>query len=272
VLIGRPRRILPGLGLAGLIGLAVAAIGVTSPTRAALRGLVAAWPGFAVLRDGQQFVAALALTEAVGIGAAVAWLMSRATASASVRDRPASGQRESGRMRSATEPAAVIIAILAMLAPLLLLPGMAWGLAGRFRSAQYPADWLVARRIIDGNPHAGNVLLLPWGAYRRYPWNGDEAVYDPWNKLVSREVISNDGLQVGRVTLTQESAASVRVNRIVTGAGPLTRRLQAAGVLFVVVDSGLLLHARPADLARDARLPGARTILASHDLVVFELP
>lgn len=273
LLVARRNQICPGVGVAGIIGLAVAAIGITSPTRAALRDLVAAWPGFAVLRDGQQFVAALGLTEAIGLGAGIAWLLSRAGSFSAPREpaRSGPGNRTRRPGRTSTEPGAVAIAVLAMLAPVVLLPGMAWGLAGRLRPVQYPADWLVARQIIDGDQQPGTVLLLPWAAYRRYPWNNGEAVYDPWNKLLSREVVSNDGLQVGRQTLTQESAASVRLNRIVSLPGSLTGPLRAAGVLYVVVDAGPLLRDPRAALTADARLPGATVVLASRDLVVFVL-
>jgi hypothetical protein len=170
---------------------------------------------------------------------------------------------------------------MAVLAPVVLLPGMAWGLAGRLRPVEYPADWSLARQVIDGDPAPGTVLLLPWAAYRRYPWNGGEAVYDPWSRLLGREVISNDGLQVGNLLLAQESADSIRLNRIVTAPGPLTRALRAAGVLYVVVDAGPLLPpGRPGlpavwigpGLPARARLPGARLIMASPDLVVFRLP
>jgi hypothetical protein len=146
---------------------------------------------------------------------------------------------------------------------------------------EYPADWSRARQVIDGDPARGSVLLLPWAAYRRYPWNGGEAVYDPWPRLLGREVISNDGLQVGNLELAQESADSIRLNRIVTARGPLTRPLRAAGVLYVVIDAGPLLPpGRPGfvgwtgapGLAARARLPGARLIMASPDLVVFRLP
>jgi hypothetical protein len=270
VLVARRRRGWPGLGVAGLVGLAVAAIGITSPTRAVLRELVTASAGFAVLRDGQQFVAALALTEAVGLGAGVAWLLERRAEPGARPAEPAEAAAPAGQGR--TESAAAIVAVLAMIAPLLLLPGMAWGVAGRIRPVQYPADWMTARTIMDGNQRPGSVLLLPWAAYRRYPWNHGEAVYDPWNELLSREVISNDGLQVGQQTLSQESAASIRLNRIVTSAGPLTSRLRAAGVLYVVVDAGPLLHAPRAALPGQARIPGARVVLSSQDLVVFELP
>jgi hypothetical protein len=101
-------------------------------------------------------------------------------------------------------------------------------------------------------------------------------VYDPWSRLLGREVISNDGLQVGNLTLTQESADSIRLNRIVTGRGPLTGALRAAGVLYVVVDAGPLLG-QPGPLpgpglAARARLPGAQVVMAARDLVVFRLP
>jgi hypothetical protein len=260
--LARARRLAPGLGIAALAGLAIAAIGVTSPGRAALRGLVTAWPGFAVLRDGQQFIAPLALAEAVGLGALAAWIIT-------------------GAGRQARQATAALAA-MAVLAPVVLLPGMAWGLAGRLRPAAYPADWLRARQVIDGDPARGTVLLLPWAAYRRYPWNGGEAVYDPWSRLLGREVISNDGLQVGNMTLGQESADSIRLNRIVTARGPLTGALRAVGVLYVVVDAGPLLgqpgqlglpgHASAPGLAARARLPGAQVVIASRDLVVFRLP
>ena len=65
----------PGLGVAAIAGLVLASIGVTAVGRDLLRSLIGAWPGFAVLRDGQQFVAPLALAEAVGLGVAVGWVM-----------------------------------------------------------------------------------------------------------------------------------------------------------------------------------------------------
>jgi len=257
VLIARARGMSPGLGIAAVAGLAIAAIGVTSPTRAALRDLVAHWAGAAVLRDGQQFLAPLALAEAIGLGALVAWIVTGA--------RRAASQNTAGR-------AAAALGVMAVLAPVLLLPGMAWGLAGRLRPVEYPADWSRARQVIDSDPARGSVLLLPWAAYRRYPWNGGEAVYDPWTRLLGREVISNDGLQVGNLDLAQESADSIRLNRIVTARGPLTRALRAAGVLYVVIDAGPLLGPDRPALAARARLPGARLIMASPDLVVFRLP
>jgi len=256
ILLARPRRLAPGLGIAALAGLAVAVAGAFGPGQAALRGLISAWPGFAVLRDGQQYLAPLALAVALGLGALVAWVLAVAAR---------------GRDAATSRRAAAALAVMAVLAPVVLLPGLAWGLAGRIRPVSYPADWARARQVIDGDPARGSVLLLPWAAYRRYPWNGGEAVYDPWTLLLGREVVSNDGLQVGNLILAQESADSIRLNRIVAAPGPLTMPLRRAGVRYVVVDAGPLLgRARPG-LAAAARLPGAQVVLASPDLVVFRL-
>ena len=77
VLLGRRRRRWPGLGTAALAGLAIAGLGLTGPGQDLLRAAQALWPGFAVLRDGQQFAAPLALAEALGVGLAAAWLARR---------------------------------------------------------------------------------------------------------------------------------------------------------------------------------------------------
>ncbi len=252
VLRARPQGLCPGLGVAGLAGLALAAIGLTAQGRGVLRDLIGLWPGFAVLRDGQQYVAPLALVEAVGLGAVVAWLM---------RD-----------LRAAAASAALALGLMATLAPVLLVPGLAWGAAGRLHSVRYPADWLRARRTIDGDRHPGAALVLPWAAYRRYSWNGAEAVFDPWSRMLHRRVIFNDGLRVGARTLAAEDPAARRLDPVIRSPGPLTRALRAAGVRYVIVDAGPLLAQGASHRAAQARLPGARILVASGDLVLYWLP
>jgi hypothetical protein len=269
VLTARPQRLCPGLGIAALAGLAVAAIGVTGPSRAALRDLIAIWPGFAVLRDGQQYLAPLALAEAIGLGAVVAWVTGELKAG--IGTGPTSGRR--GEVsRAAAVRAASALGVMAALAPVVLLPGLAWGAAGRLQATQYPADWLRARQIIDGGPRPGTVVLLPWAAYRRFPWNERRAVLDPWPRLLHRTVIWNDALQVGHQTVAAEDLAARRLNPVMFAAGPLTAALRAAGVRYVIVDAGTLLGRRGPRLAAEARVPGASVVLASGDLILFQLP
>jgi hypothetical protein len=234
----------PGLGFAAVAGLAIAAAGATAPGQTVLRDVTRLWPGFAILRDGQQFVAPLALAEALGAGLLVAWV---------ARPRQAASERRAG----------FAIAVAVTLAPVLLLPGLAWGAAGRLRPVWYPAAYPGVARMIDGSRARGDVLLLPWAAYRRPAWNGDRALLDPWPRLLSRPVIWNDGAQVGRTALQPDDPAARRLNRVIIGAGPLTSALSKAGVRFVIVDSG-------GGMA--ARLPGCTVIAARPGLVVYQVP
>jgi hypothetical protein len=262
----RREGVCPGAGVAAIAGLCIAALGLTGPTRTALRAAISFWPGFALLRDGQQFVAPLAVAVALGLGAAVAALIL--------------ASREPGRSRlikgteAATGPV-ITLGVLALVAPVALLPGLGWGAAGRLQAVQYPADWLIARRIIQADAHGGSVLLLPWAEYRRYPWNHGEAVYDPWPRFVARPMIWNDALQIGRMTVPAESQRARELTPLIKSGKPLTAGLIKAGVRYVVVDSGPLLRRgrqRRAELAALARLPGASVALASRDLVLFRLP
>jgi hypothetical protein len=236
----------PGLGVAAIAGLLIACIGVTAPGRDLLRSVTSAWPGAAVLRDAQQFVAPLALAGAAGFGVVVARAM------------------KPGDEKARLDRSGVALAVLALVAPVLLLPGLAWGAAGRLRPAWYPAGWLAAARTIDASPARGAVLLLPWESYRRPAWNHGEAVFDPWSKLLSRPVIWNDGTRVGKVGLAPDDPRARRLDAAIRGGGPLTAALGAAGVRFVVNDVD--------GPGPGARLPGAVVLVAQPGLTVYRLP
>ena len=264
---GDPRW--PGLGIAALAGFAVAAVGVTAAGRQALSSLIGAWPGFAVLRDGQQFVAPLALAEATGIGAMVAWGVSAR--------QPFGIMGEKGGHRLRADPPGAVFAVAALLAPLVLLPGLAWGAADRLRPVPYPADWLRACAMINAAPAQGSALLLPWAAYRRYAWNHGEAVLDPWPRLLARRVIWNDAVQVGGLVVPAEDPAESGISQLITSGAPLTAPLRAAGVRYVIVDAGAngppaagTGPLRPA-AALSRRLAGATVVLAGPNVVVYQL-
>jgi hypothetical protein len=249
----------PGLAAAAVAGLAIACLGVTAPGRDLLRGAIAFWPGFAVFRDGQQFVAPLALAEAAGFGLAVSWVMHPGSFGQKKSSRPVGRHRA---VKLADAPG-LALAVVALLAPVLLLPGLAWGAAGRLRPAGYTAGWLAAARTIDAAGAAGAVLLLPWVADRTPPWNHGEVMLDPWPRLVARAVIWNDGTQVGEVSLAPDDPRARALNGVISSGGPLTAALRAAGVRFVIVDAGA-----PAG----ARLPGSTALNVQPGLTVYELP
>ena len=260
VVFGARQRRWPGLGVAAVAGLVVASVGVTAPGRELFRAATALWPGFAVLRDGQQFVAPLALAEALGAGLMVAWVTGPRPLRAKVAHHD-DDDRQAGGVRADRPGLAIAVALL--LAPVLLLPGLAWGAAGRLRPAWYPADWLAAARVIDGSRVRGQVLLLPWAAYRRPAWNGGRAVLDPWPRLLSRQVIWNTGPRVGDVQLKPDDPAGRSLDSVVSAPGPLTAALETAGVRFVIVDGGG---------SAAGRLPGCTVIIARPGLVVFRVP
>jgi hypothetical protein len=247
----------PGLGVAAVAGLVIACIGVTSSGRELLRAVIAAFPWAAVLRDGQQFVAPLALLEATGFGVAVAWAMKPGSSGIN-------GPREQGRPAGAGVLAAVT-GIFALLVPVVLLPGLAWGAAGRLRPAWYPAGWLAVARMIDASPERGDVLLLPWQTYRAPSWNHGETMFDPWSLLLSRPVIWNDGTRVGDVELAPDDPRARRLDGVIESGGPLTASLRSAGVRFVLDDQD-----GPGQVG--ARLPGAVLLVRQPGLTVYQLP
>jgi hypothetical protein len=238
-----------GLGIAAAAGLVIASLGATAAGRELLRASSALSAGFAMFRDGQQYVAPLALAEAIGAGAGLSWAM---------RARPFGDNRE-----SRPDAAGRLYGVLAVLVPVVLLPGLVWGAAGRLRPVSYPAAWLAAARLIDGSQESGAVLVLPWASYRRPAWNHGEAMLDPWPRLLSRQVIWNDGTQVGTVVMAPDDPAARRLDPVITGTGPLTGALRSAGVRFVIADAGD---------AEGARLPGCIRVALGPGLAVYRVP
>jgi hypothetical protein len=271
----------PGLGIAAVAGLVIASLAVTAPGRDLLRALGSFWPGFAVLRDGQQFIAPLALAEALGAGLLASW---------AARPRTSPAASEDGGARTAANRAGLAIALALLLAPVLLLPGLAWGAAGLLRPVWYPPDWLNAARLIDGSRATGKVLLLPWTAYRRPAWNGGRALLDPWPRLLSRAMIWNDGPQVGDFQMLADDPAARRLNAVIAAPGPLTPALKAAGVRFVIADggsggsgsgsagvpasgnSGVPASSDGGVPGLASRLPGSTVVAVAPGLVVYRLP
>jgi len=268
LLLARPQRRWPGLGVAAVAGLAIAALGVTAPGRDLLRSLIAAWPGLAILRDAQQFVAPLALAEATGFGLAVAAALNPGPLAQAGTEHPGPFGHSALKPKRRVRPdaAGTVLAAVALLAPVLLLPGLAWGAAGRLRPAAYPAAWLAAARSLDASPARGSVLLLPWATYRSPSWNHGEVVLDPWTRLLSRPLIWNDGTRVGDVELAPDDPRARALDGVIGGRGPLTAALRAAGVRFVLDDPD------GPDPGIGARLPGSVVIIDQPGLTVYQLP
>ncbi|MEV5746945.1 hypothetical protein AB0L00_03930 [Actinoallomurus sp. NPDC052308] len=262
-----------GLGVAALAGLVLAALGAVVP--GLLRWAIGLWPGFAVLRDGQQYVAPLAVVVAVGAGLAV--------------DRVAGGRREANGAGPAVDrvagsgPEAVgagpavdrvaggrpELAVLALLVPVALLPGLAWGAGGRLAAVRYPAAWSRARAVVAAEP--GTVLVLPWEAYRTYAWNGGRRVLDPLPRYLPGRVVLNDAVRVGTggrrdLRMAVEDPRARALDPLISSGAPLTDALRAHGIRYVAVDA-------PEEFGTwAARLPGAERVVTGPALTLYRIP
>ncbi|GAA0957580.1 hypothetical protein [Actinocorallia libanotica] len=224
--------------LSGALGLALASLGITAPGRALLRALIDFWPAFGALRDAQLYAAPLALALAVGFSRFA---------------EPLAGKRREWR-----GPWAALV-------PVLLLPSLAWGVFGRLEAVEYPAEWRTAQRMINADPVAGEVLSLPWGAYRRPEWNGGRAVLDPWPRMTGRRVVWNDGLRVGDRELAREDPRSVETDRLLRGGGDLTAALADAGFRYVVIARDI------SEKSWQVRLAQASLVVEGPTLLVYLL-
>jgi hypothetical protein len=244
-LLGRrwPAGAAGGLLVAAGAGLLLAA----APALPGLRGLaelvVTQLPGGGLIRDSQKLVAPLALAEAVCFGLGVE------------RVPPALPARW-GRAAAAGLVAA----------PLLLLPALAWGGAGRLAAIRYPPAFAEARATMVADPVPGAVLVLPWHLYLPFEWNGDRVVLDPAPRWFPRRVVGNDDLELVGLTVPGEDPYGARLGPLVRGAAPLAPALPGAGVRYVLV-------LKTADwTAWSGRLDGLVPTLDRPELALYRVP
>ncbi|ACZ84462.1 hypothetical protein [Streptosporangium roseum] len=201
-----------GVAVAAGGGLAVALVGAFAP--GALGGLIAWWPGFGPLRDGQLYLAPFVLLQAVGLASVVARWHSRAVV-------------------------AVAVAV-----PVLVLPTFALGAFGRLSAVDYPDEWRRVQAIVNADPVPGALLSLPWGAHRAFEWNGRRVVLDPATKMFRRRVLWNDALLVGlpgggRLRVAAEDPASAAAEAALrAGPGGRAAALAGLGIRYVLAPAG----------------------------------
>jgi hypothetical protein len=239
---GEPLPYRTGLAVAAAAGFALACLGVPEAGRDALAWLIGAWGGFAVFRDAQQFVAPLALLVSVGLGLLTG---------AAVRTLSRSAARAWGGVMA--------------LVPLAVLPTLAWGAAGALAAVPYPDEWTAAREVIRRDPEPGDVLVLPYESYRRFPWNDGRAVLDPAQRFFAvpgRDVVANDTVRVGGLVVPSEDERARAVERVLEGPFP---DLAGAGFRYVVVDAGTLAERR----RFDGWLQSAKLVIDGADLRLY---
>ncbi|HKT04664.1 MAG TPA: hypothetical protein VJT31_34540, partial [Rugosimonospora sp.] len=197
-------------------------------------------PGAGLLRDGQKWIAWYALLAAPCCALAVESL-TRRLADAGVR-------------------ATVLVGFV--LLPLALLPDLAWGGLGRLAPVRYPAEWSVVRDQLARDPHPGDVLVLPFTAFRRYAWNADRTVLDPAPRYLPRTVIVDDTLLVGPVQVKGEDPRATQARAALDAGQPLA----PLGIGWVLVE-----HGTPGSLP-ERLLPTLITVHTGPWLTLYRVP
>lgn len=231
-----------GLLLAGGLGLALAVAGSLPGAAAALGWVVETIPGGGLLRDGQKWVAPLAVLEAVAFGLGCV----RVTAFAAPRI---------GR----------VLRVLLVLVPLAAMPDLAWGAAGRLQPVAYPEDWQAVRRVLAAEVDSGDVVSLPWQSFRVFGWNDDRVLLDPAPRWLPTPVVVDDTLVVGDVQVSGEDPRAADVAAALASGQPAVQALPPLGVGWVLVQQGTPGKVDPELLA------GAEPVYSGRDLTLLRV-
>jgi hypothetical protein len=244
------RRSRTGVPLARLLGLAVLALVVAGlpamgPGERLATDVVDLVPGAGLWRDSQKWLVPFVLVACLGF----ALLLDAAAR----------------RMRAQGVPAGAATLMLA-LAPVVLLPSLAWGLSGRLVPVHYPDEWQAVRSVLEHQP-AGQrrTAVLPWSAYQRLPWNDGRAALDPAIRFFPGQVVVSTDLTVARgVTVAGEDRAAARIGRAIAAHQSLGPVLAGAGVRYLLVE-------RTAPSAVEVALPEATVLHDGPDLLLLDL-
>ncbi|MFL0180981.1 MULTISPECIES: hypothetical protein [unclassified Mycobacterium] len=197
----------PLLILAGSTVLAFTLL-ATGPGLALLRWATDIAPGIGMLRDGQKWVAL----------AVPGYALAGAGAVVGLRDR--------------LPPARA--ALVCCVALVVVLPDLAWGVAGRVTPVHYPPGWAAVAAKINADPRP--VAVLPADTMRHFLWVGPAPVLDPLPRWVRAEVLTTGDLTVGGQTVPGEGTHARAVQQaLLSGAEPAT--LGVNGVGWVVKET-----------------------------------
>jgi hypothetical protein len=252
-LVGAWRR-LPA-GAAPLVWVAAGGLLLALAPRLPVAADVMRWavvhvPGGGLLRDSQKWIAPVVvlatLSLAVGLDRLRAWL----------------ARRDSGL--------GAVVAGIAIVLPLVLLPDAASKTWDAVRPVSYPADFAEIEDLLARSSDSEAMVLLPWRSYRRFDWGNRRTVHDPAYAWFDVPMIGSDELVVGRRTVGDHDHLAEAVRRAASGPEP-ARQLARLGVRWALVytDDPLTPTLRLDGLERVAggshvqlwRVPGAVTRL-----------
>ncbi len=243
-----------------------------------LEWLVSEVPGGGLIRDGQKFLAWYALLVALA-AAAGAGRLARAAANrsdAAASDRAAAAHRGAWSAPAplvepppnrAGSAVAVAIALVPALLPIAALPDLVWGAAGRLEPSSYPAAWADVRAAIEASDgDGGDLVVVPYQPFRRFPWAGDRTLLDPAPRYLGVEAVVPDALPVGGDTVVPgEDRRAAEVGAALEGDDP-ARDLAALGVGWIAVEQDT-----PGDVP-DGLLESLESVEINGTLDLYRVP
>jgi hypothetical protein len=238
VLRGPGRRLL----LLGAAGLALALAGAVPGLSEVIEFAVRAVPGAGLLRDGQKWVAWWTLALALGAG-----LGARRVVAAARRHGVA-----------VVGPAVAALVLL----PVVAVPDLAWGVGGRLQPVDYPGDWQRVRDAVAADPGPGDVLVLPFGAYRAFEWNDARPQLDPAPRWLTRPTVVDDELVVDGRPIAGEDVRA----REVGAASDDPAALAGLGIGWVLVEEDTPGRAVP------SRVRSLPLVVDGSDLSLYRVP
>jgi hypothetical protein len=155
----------------------------------------------------------------------------------------------------------------ALLLPLVTLPDLAWGANNRLAAVSYPADWTRVRQVLLDERGNGDVLVLPWSAFRRFEWNDGRTSLDPASRFFPVTVVGSTDLIVGGRVVLGEDARSARVDRLLQTGEPLASTMPPEGIGWVLVEQGT-----PGPDVPPTLLSGASEVISGPSLHLLRLP
>jgi len=236
----------------GGISFVLASLGATPAGVGLLTWLDGHLSAVGLLRDGQKWLAPFALLVCVCAGFAIE------------------------RLRAVLPAIGPVVVAAAVVAPVLLLPGLVWGANGRLQTADYPLGWQTVRDAVAALPEGTDVASLPETFYRRFDWNGSTVVLDPLPRYLPRVVVDVDDLPLRDGVVRGEDPRGRQIADALDAGEPLAPVLRRLGISGVVVTEGqpsgpvsgldgmtevasgggLRLYAVPAPVAAPPRPPG----------------
>jgi hypothetical protein len=160
------------------------------------------------------------------------------------------------------------VAVVAGALPLLLAPGLVWGLGGSIRTSEYPDGWVRASDAMGSGQ--GTVLFLPWHAYQPFGFTDGRTVATPAAAFFPRPALVSDAVELPGLRTDSTSLRSAYVDRIVAeaGADALGPLLAPLGVEYVAVAEGIGL---PEETDWVADQPGIARVMTSSTMTLYRV-